>query len=571
MTLFQTTRPHYRTILTGTFYLAILQSSTLMAASSEFAKSEDPIPAAVSVAVFGEATLPTMGQSAAVPSAPAEEPNVRAGAATGSGISSDVESVLSDHPSDDEAFRELIAEARSVSLHWDKAVKQTIRGKRIQKKLDIAAAKQAEVDARRAVFLAKLGEPLGTKEVPAGAASSAAAGSASAASAIVPTPPVVAAIATDHEAFYRRFLEGRLEYRPTEGSDAGLVVLPFRDILDPIAGSANPLSATFDLSRCGDAGKHLSINIGYKKAKAAANADKTEIWICPKFLAESEAPASLTPIMGEWEAPLGYFCTWGGWEVTDYWYLTKGIAMDNDKNLYKKLDYAQAYVHNFYAYHFVYDFNGIYCNNFHVIAAADPAAAIVPIPQAVPAIATGHEAFYRRLLAGRLEYRPTEGSDAGLVVLPIGDLLRPIAGSANPLSATFDLSRCGDAWKYLSINIGYKKAINPANKDKTEIWICPKFLAERELDTFKIGGGIFSKAKHPFAKIMDGWEAPVGYFWTWGGYDVKSDNYDYLLKGIVMENDKNLYEKWWDRFKSDYCNSNPLTRYANRNFLLYII
>jgi TPR repeat protein len=178
-------------------------------------------------------------------------------------------------------------------------------------------------------------------------------------------------------------------------------------------------------------------------------------------------------------------------------------------------------------------------------ASAAGAAAMMPVPPAVPYIALGHEAFYRRLFAGRLEYRPTEGSDVGLVVLPIADLLRPIAGSANPLSATFDLSRCGDAWKYLSINIGYKKAINGANKDKTEIWICPKFLAERELDTFKIGGGIFSKPKHPFAKIMDGWEAPVGYFWTWGGYDVESDNYDYLLAGIVMKNDENLYDKWW--------------------------
>ena len=131
-----------------------------------------------------------------------------------------------------------------------------------------------------------------------------------------------------------------------------------------------------------------------------------------------------------------------------------------------------------------------------------------------------------------------------MVVLPIGDLLRPIAGSANPLSAAFDLSRCGDAWKYLSINIGYKKGIIPANDNKVEVWICPKFLAERELDTFKVGGGIFSKPKHPFAPIMGQWEAPVGYFWTWGGSDIKSDNYDYLLNGIALDNDKDIFEKW---------------------------
>lgn len=365
MTLMKTIRPYYHAISIGVFCLSMLQSSTSMAAS--FEKSEDPIPAAV----YGEAALPTMGLGAAVPTGPVEEPAATAGAGTGP---SDGASVLSDHDSDDETFKGWISEARSVRLDWDRGVKQTIRGKRIQKKLDIAAAKEAELDARRAAFLAKIGEPLRIKEVPGGSASSAG-GSASsatsaaeaalaaersasaarivqleaalaaaearsrvmAAAAIVPIPPAVPAIATGHEAFYRRLLAGRLEYRPTEGSDAGMVALSIGDLLRSIAGSANPLSAAFDLSRCGDAGKYLSINIGYKKAKVPANDDKTEIWICPKFLVERELATTasyLAPIMGQWAALVGYFWTWGGWGINadNYNYLLNGL--DNDKNIY---------------------------------------------------------------------------------------------------------------------------------------------------------------------------------------------------------------------------------------------
>jgi hypothetical protein len=220
MALMKTNRPYYHAISIVTFCVSMLQSSMLMAASSG---SEDPIPAAVSIQAPASTRVQAiiemyngMGLSrmvprgagssskestsnSAVPSAPPKEPAVNAGASTapGNAIPSDVASVLSDHGSDDETFRELIAEARSVSLHWDKGVKQTIRGKRIQKKLDIAAAKQAELDGRRAAFLAKLGEPLRTKEVPAGAASSAAAGSASSAMAADETALAAEGAASD--------------------------------------------------------------------------------------------------------------------------------------------------------------------------------------------------------------------------------------------------------------------------------------------------------------------------------------------------------------------------------------
>ena len=152
------------------------------------------------------------------------------------------------------------------------------------------------------------------------------------------------------------------------------------------------------------------------------------------------------------------------------------------------------------------------------------------IPPVVPVIAAGHEALYRWFLEGRLEYRPDPTSDDGLITLLFRDLLAPLAGTANPLSATFDLSGCGDAGYYLSINIGYKKDKIPANAGKTEIWICPKFLVEQELET----------TASYLVPMMGQWESPVGYFWTWGRWDVRSDNYDYLLKGMVAQ-DTSLY------------------------------
>jgi hypothetical protein len=156
-------------------------------------------------------------------------------------------------------------------------------------------------------------------------------------------------------------------------------------------------------------------------------------------------------------------------------------------------------------------------------------ALIGSILTVTPPIALGHEAFYQRLMASKLEYRPTPGSDEGLITLPFWDLLAPLAGTENPLSGTFDLSRCGDAGQYFSINIGYKKAKIPANVSKYEVWICPWFLAEGEKPA-------------SLGPLMGQWESPVGYLWTWGGWDPQTDNYDYFLQ--PMDNNKNLYEKW---------------------------
>lgn len=88
-------------------------------------------------------------------------------------------------------------------------------------------------------------------------------------------------IARGYEDIYRRFVNGKLIYRPTEGSDVGKIELP-------IAAFSNPLMGTFDLSPCGDTGQYLSISTGYRKEKKQENTNKVEIWFSPRFLIERE-------------------------------------------------------------------------------------------------------------------------------------------------------------------------------------------------------------------------------------------------------------------------------------------
>jgi serine/threonine protein kinase len=156
--------------------------------------------------------------------------------------------------------------------------------------------------------------------------------------------PAIPLVAQGHEAIYQRFLNGVLIYRPNgDGNDNGRINLPIREL-------GNPLEGTFDLSRCGDTGKYLSIATGYRKGKKPENASKVEIWFAPRFLIEKElngSAAHFKPIMGNWkqEAPVGMFCTWGGWDsLSDYDYLTTE-SMDNLSkiNLYENWTKCEVY------------------------------------------------------------------------------------------------------------------------------------------------------------------------------------------------------------------------------------
>jgi hypothetical protein len=137
--------------------------------------------------------------------------------------------------------------------------------------------------------------------------------------------------------------------------------------------------------------------------------------------------------------------------------------------------------------------------------------------------------IYKRFLKGVLIYRPQEGSDVGMVTLPIAAL-------KDPLEGRFNLSQCGDIGKYLSISTGYRKKKKAENENKVEIWFAPRFLITKELNM---------TPKH-LQEIYGSWKdsAEVGIFWTWGGWD-DSDNYDYLTtKNMDNLSKVSLYENW---------------------------
>ena len=166
----------------------------------------------------------------------------------------------------------------------------------------------------------------------------------------------------------------------------------------------------------------------------------------------------------------------------------------------------------------------------------------------------GYGEIYQRFYNGKLIYRPNKKSDVGMVTLPISAL-------ANPLKGTFDLSQCGDTWKYLSISTGYSKGKRPENKDKVEIWFAPRFLIEKEL---------YTTAKH-FQEILPKWNecAPVGMFWTWGGMD-SLDSFDYLTtKNMDNLSKINLYTLWESSFPHPP-NALRCARPAERQFMFHL-
>src|SRR3990167_6355937 len=157
---------------------------------------------------------------------------------------------------------------------------------------------------------------------------------------------------------------------------------------------------------------------------------------------------------------------------------------------------------------------------------------------AIPEIARGHEDIYERFLKGVLVYRPNEGSDVGKIELPIAAL-------ANPLEGTFDLSRCGDAAQYLSINTGIRKVQTPANASKVEIWFTPRFLVDKEM--------LQLAKNHHMREIIGNWDAaraPIGIFWTWGGWNAENQiSYcDYLTTESMNDmGAENVFKKYQKR------------------------
>ena len=157
-----------------------------------------------------------------------------------------------------------------------------------------------------------------------------------------PIRSAIPEVARGHEEIYEKFLKGVLVYRPSEGSDVGRIDLP-------IAALSNPLDGTFDLSNCGDTGEYLSISTGYRKGHNPDNKNKVEIWFAPWFLVDKEKSHlaqnhHMREILKTWDpeqAPIGIFCTWGGWNGgSQLGHCDYEISVDpaglSSKNMYRR-------------------------------------------------------------------------------------------------------------------------------------------------------------------------------------------------------------------------------------------
>ena len=149
------------------------------------------------------------------------------------------------------------------------------------------------------------------------------------------------------------------------------------------------------------------------------------------------------------------------------------------------------------------------------------------IDEAIKEVFPGNEEDFRRFLNGRLIYKAD--NDIDNIELRIGDL-------DNPLNGTFDLSKCGDIRKNLSISTGYRIEKKHENARKIEIWLTPKFLIERKKNT---------DINH-FQAIYDKFNnhGSVGIFWTWGNWS-DMNSYDYLIpENLEKISNINLYEHY---------------------------
>lgn len=135
-----------------------------------------------------------------------------------------------------------------------------------------------------------------------------------------------------------RFFKGTLIYNPNPDNDVGRINLF-------ISALPNPLEGTFNLSNCGDTGKHLSINTGYRKGKKQENTGKVEIWFAPRFLVEQEQDTTaghfkfIFPTKWPEASAVGIFWTFGGWDNLDWYdYLTSQNLdqLSDGNNLYEK-------------------------------------------------------------------------------------------------------------------------------------------------------------------------------------------------------------------------------------------
>lgn len=140
----------------------------------------------------------------------------------------------------------------------------------------------------------------------------------------------IPAIAKGYEDVYLQFLKLKLVYKPDPKSDAGRKEFP-------IASLANPLEGTFDLSGCGDSGRHIQVSTGFRTRVDPINKTKAEIWIVPQFVLQRDPRAKpvndfLETLPIERNKPFAIMYTWGGWNDLS-WYEVVGTNGNREVDL----------------------------------------------------------------------------------------------------------------------------------------------------------------------------------------------------------------------------------------------
>lgn len=92
----------------------------------------------------------------------------------------------------------------------------------------------------------------------------------------------------------------------------------------------------------------------------------------------------------------------------------------------------------------------------------------------------------------------------------LGMKIFKIPAFSSPFDFQFVLSECGEAGKHVCIKTGYRRESTQDHQDKTVIWITPRCMVVKDLETIA-----------PYYKrIMHEWlpEVPFGLFYVWGNW-----------------------------------------------------
>lgn len=131
--------------------------------------------------------------------------------------------------------------------------------------------------------------------------------------------PLPDGIHVKYRDIYEKFLSAKLIYKPNINNNEGMIEFKFLDL-------TNSLEGEFDLSRCGDISKYLSINTGYRRQeRSKSHNNLVEYWITPTFMIERDLQTQTSYMKDVWDkikdSPITLIITFSSWPIHDYWYM----------------------------------------------------------------------------------------------------------------------------------------------------------------------------------------------------------------------------------------------------------